>query len=290
MAANTANTTNTENTIDSLTHMQEIREKYKDRFQQEKNDYMSMDSFFQLLLAEMSNQDPLEPTSNTEFISQLASFTSLQAQQDALFYSNANYASSLVGKTVKVSQYRGSEQGVITGTVTNVDMSDSKDFSVTIDGKSYSLKNVLGIVSENEKTDADSDSKNDAVNYDGAYATSLIGKFVTVKITEEGQDDYDAYTTGIVDAIECTNGKYTAVIGEIAHNISDVVRVEDPPEENNDNEENTGNEIDDGGIPVLPGKPIEDNTSSGVIVNGTPGSDKIDSGITAGNTQVTQNT
>lgn len=36
------------------------------------------DMFLTLLVAEMQNQDPLEPTSNTEWVSQYATFTQVQ--------------------------------------------------------------------------------------------------------------------------------------------------------------------------------------------------------------------
>ena len=56
--------------ISSLQSVQSNHEKYKDLFKNSgKNDTISTDTFFSLLMAEMSNQDPLEPTSNTEFVS-----------------------------------------------------------------------------------------------------------------------------------------------------------------------------------------------------------------------------
>ena len=52
--------------ISSLQSVQSNHEKYKDLFKNSgKNDTISTDTFFSLLMAEMSNQDPLEPTSNT---------------------------------------------------------------------------------------------------------------------------------------------------------------------------------------------------------------------------------
>ena len=38
------------------------------------NSSLDKDAFLQLLVAQMKYQDPLEPTSNTEYISQLATF------------------------------------------------------------------------------------------------------------------------------------------------------------------------------------------------------------------------
>jgi flagellar basal-body rod modification protein FlgD len=42
---------------------------------------LSMDDFLQLLAAQLANQDALNPSTDTEFISQMAQFTSLQAMQ-----------------------------------------------------------------------------------------------------------------------------------------------------------------------------------------------------------------
>ena len=40
------------------------------------------DMFLTLLVAEMQNQDPLEPTSNTEWVSQYATFTQVQQMSE----------------------------------------------------------------------------------------------------------------------------------------------------------------------------------------------------------------
>ena len=43
------------------------------------NGTMGYDQFLTLLCAEMQYQDPLEPTSNTEYVAQLATFSQLEA-------------------------------------------------------------------------------------------------------------------------------------------------------------------------------------------------------------------
>ena len=43
---------------------------------------MGEDTFLQLLVAEVQNQDPLEPTSNTEWVSQYATFSELEQMQN----------------------------------------------------------------------------------------------------------------------------------------------------------------------------------------------------------------
>ncbi len=71
---------------------------------------LGKDSFLQLLVTQMQNQNPLDPQDNTQFVAQLAQFSSLETMQnlstsvDAIggMYqsSQALQASSLVGRSV----------------------------------------------------------------------------------------------------------------------------------------------------------------------------------------------
>ena len=61
---------------------------------------LGYDQFLQLLCAEMQYQDPLEPTSNTDYVAQMATFSQLEATLSLTeTQQNAN-ASELVGKQV----------------------------------------------------------------------------------------------------------------------------------------------------------------------------------------------
>lgn len=77
------------------------------------NDALGKDAFLQLLVTQMKNQNPLDPQDNSEFVAQLAQFSSLESMQNltstvdtiAANYqsSQALQASSLVGRSVIVS-------------------------------------------------------------------------------------------------------------------------------------------------------------------------------------------
>ena len=79
------------------------------------------DAFLSLLVAQLKNQDPTEPTDNAELMAQLASFSSVEQQVqineklDALISSNVlGDASSIIGKTVT------SPDGTVTGKVSSI--------------------------------------------------------------------------------------------------------------------------------------------------------------------------
>ena len=203
-----------------VSSVDDIRSKYSEYFENTDKSLVSVDTFFQLLMAEMTNQDPMEPTSNTEFVSQLASFTGLQAQEQNLYYSTVNYATSLAGKTVTVSVRDGVDNNgqvklkTITGLVTGVDISDEKDIQVTENGQRYSIGSVMNVVGIPESTSGD-----------GAYAVSLIGKKVMLKA--ENSDGQTILDTGTVDSIEVENGEYRVVMNGLSYPLDSVIKVGD---------------------------------------------------------------
>jgi len=84
-------------------------------------DSLDYDSFLQLLIAQMKNQDPTNPTDPSQFVAQLASFSSVEQaiktnnKLDTLNTSLAlTQAEGLIGRTV------ASDDGSVTGTVAGV--------------------------------------------------------------------------------------------------------------------------------------------------------------------------
>ena len=106
------------------------------------NDHLGKDAFLQLLVAQMKYQDPLEPTSNTEYISQFATFSELEQMQNMSNTLELSRASSLVGQTVlmKVTSSAGYET-TIQGNVDYVVYENGKAY-LSIGGELYSLDDL----------------------------------------------------------------------------------------------------------------------------------------------------
>ena len=107
------------------------------------NSSLDKDAFLQLLVAQMKYQDPLEPTDNTEYVAQLAQFSSLEAMNNMSESMDLQRATALVGKTVTVAS-TNETTGVtteVTGTVDYVTHSGSKTF-LTINGNQYNVDDV----------------------------------------------------------------------------------------------------------------------------------------------------
>ena len=112
------------------------------------NDSLGKDAFLQLLVAQMKYQDPLEPTSNTEYISQFATFSELEQMQNMSATLELSRASSLVGQTVlmKVKNSSGFET-TIQGNVDYIVYENNKAY-LSIGGELYSLDDLDTVADE----------------------------------------------------------------------------------------------------------------------------------------------
>lgn len=106
------------------------------------NSGMDKDAFLQLLVAQMKYQDPLEPTSNTEFISQYAQFSQVESLQNMSESFDLQRASSLVGQQVYVKTTTSSgETKYIQGKVDYVVYENNKAY-LSINEELYALEDL----------------------------------------------------------------------------------------------------------------------------------------------------
>ena len=103
---------------------------------------MDKDAFLQLLVAQMKYQDPLEPTSNTEYISQYAQFSQVEQMQNMAGSMDLQRASSLVGKEVYVKTTTSSgETKYVRGKADYVSYENGKPY-LSINEQLYSLEDL----------------------------------------------------------------------------------------------------------------------------------------------------
>lgn len=98
------------------------------------NNGLGKEAFLQLLVAQMQYQDPLEPMDNTEYISQLATFSQLEATQNLEKTINNSFANSLVGKYVILNTDNGSVHGPV-----DYVMYEGKDIFLAVNDGLYPL-------------------------------------------------------------------------------------------------------------------------------------------------------
>jgi flagellar basal-body rod modification protein FlgD len=108
---------------------------------------LSEQDFLNLLVAQMTAQDPLKPMDSQDMLAQMVQFSTLNANttmqtQLAQMGVDQNFseASSLLGKQVTLQLDSSTAQGVVTG----VDVSSGAP-QIVVNGQSYNLNQVLSV-------------------------------------------------------------------------------------------------------------------------------------------------
>ena len=108
---------------------------------------LGADDFMKLLTTQLTSQDPMNPMKDTEFISQMANFTSLE-QMRTLSKSFETFTSdqkmsaapAFLGRNVTVKDATGD----VTGLVDSITLKNGKP-AIVINGKSYDTNLITGI-------------------------------------------------------------------------------------------------------------------------------------------------
>ena len=99
------------------------------------NPLANEETFLKLLVSQLQNQDPLNPTDSTEYMSQIAQFSSVEqgintnAKLDQLLVnSSISQASTMVGHTIL------SADGSAAGIIASVEIADTGTTAILTDG------------------------------------------------------------------------------------------------------------------------------------------------------------
>lgn len=192
---------------------------------------VSVDDFLNLMVAQLQNQDFMNPVDDTQYVTQLAQFATMQQMQEMATYMKTNYVMSLVGKEVTAARFSVSgELQKETGRVEKISLANN-EYAVYVNGKKFSLQQIMELGASEDET------KTSNVSMD--QLMSMLDREVTVRIEAEGDDEEDSTVTGIVERVSTENGKYRVQIDGKWYSADDVVEIagETQPEEPEEPEE-----------------------------------------------------
>ena len=108
---------------------------------------LGKDDFLKLLMAQLTNQDPTSPMENTEFIAQMAQFTSLEQMTNMsqnfdkmAAMLNSNEAQSMLGRTVQIDL--GADQST-TGVVEAATRGNNPQ--IQVNGMFYDMNKIKAV-------------------------------------------------------------------------------------------------------------------------------------------------
>ena len=107
---------------------------------------LGKDDFLKLLITQLQNQDPTSPMENTEFISQMAQFSSLEQMTNMsssfakmAAFINSSEAASTLGKTVELNIGDANIQGIVEGATRG------ENPMILVNGMYYSMDKIKAI-------------------------------------------------------------------------------------------------------------------------------------------------
>ncbi|MCR4791223.1 MAG: hypothetical protein K5871_00580 [Lachnospiraceae bacterium] len=167
---------------------------------------LDKDAFLQLLVAQMKYQDPMQPTSNTEYIAQYAQFSQVEALNNMSQTMELSRFSSYVGKEVVIESESGSgDKSQVRGLVDYVTFEGGKAY-FSIEGDLYAAQDMVSVISS-EYTNAEDIAKQfakeikelpglDSINIqsNGNTITGLLSLYNSLSDYQRGflnEDDVD---------------------------------------------------------------------------------------------------
>ena len=110
---------------------------------------LGKDDFLKLLVAQLQNQDPTSPMENTEFISQMAQFSSLEQMTNMstsfgklASYITSSEATSTLGKTVELNIGDTTAKGMVEGVIRG------ENPQILVNGMYYSMDKIAAVYAE----------------------------------------------------------------------------------------------------------------------------------------------
>lgn len=114
-------------------------------FGNEDDKKVSMDDFLTLMVAQLKNQDFMNPVDDTQYVTQLAQISTMQQMEEMAYNAKSSYVASLVGKNVSAAKFTVSgELKKADGVVEKISLLDGK-FVIYVDGEAFSMDEIMEI-------------------------------------------------------------------------------------------------------------------------------------------------
>ena len=200
-------------------------------------DTMDKDAFLSLMIAQLQNQDPMNPMDGTEYAAQLAQFTSLEQLTnlntsmnksiDANYYLtqsiNNTLTATLIGNDVKLASPSLQNVGQDSVSIGYKLPSDSSNVKISIYNESGAL--IRTIEQENI---SGGDHKLSWDFFDNNGTKVPKGKYTfKVTATDNKGDDLvvSTYGVGTIDAVRFSENGTTLVVDGVEYNLSDIMEI-----------------------------------------------------------------
>ncbi|MDF2845923.1 MAG: hypothetical protein K0R00_4349 [Herbinix sp.] len=173
---------------------------------------LDKDAFLKLLVTQLKNQNPLEPMDNTEFIAQMAQFSSLEQAQNTNKTIKTDSAYNMVNKLVKATHVdpKTNEITQVVGEVSMVRVDGDKVY-LKVDGIEVlydDVKEVTDVISPYDQMQSINQS------FQMSSAFNLIGKEVKAKVPKNSTGTEFDEVTGTVTGVRMNKGSIYAQIGD----------------------------------------------------------------------------
>ncbi len=110
---------------------------------------MDQQMFLKLLVTELTNQDPMNPQDQKDFLAQLAQFSTVEGLNNMQSTQKQQQASEMLGKTVVVSTFENNVPQTYLGKVTSVSWDSSGTHLILDNGaKKVTMDQVSAISNE----------------------------------------------------------------------------------------------------------------------------------------------
>ena len=114
---------------------------------------VSMEDFLTLMVAQLKNQDFMNPVDDTQYVTQLAQISTMQQMEEMAYNAKSTYVTSLVGKTVTAAKFTvAGDLKKTEGVVNKVSLLDGK-FVIYVEGESYGMDEIMEIRTEAPEKD-----------------------------------------------------------------------------------------------------------------------------------------